>query len=72
MNYCRIISIFNHKGGVGKTRTAINLGKTLPFTNRVLLIDMDSQGNLSQSFGVYHPKSQVVDILIQSGKLNTL
>ena len=48
-----VLSVVNHKGGVGKTTTTINLGKGL--VNRqqsVLLIDMDSQGNLSQSLGI--------------------
>ncbi len=48
-----IIAIANHKGGTGKTTTTINLGVSLANMNfRVLLIDLDSQGNLTYSFGI--------------------
>ena len=63
-----VISIVNHKGGVGKTTTTINLGKALSLLgNRVLLVDMDSQGNLSQCFGVHEPAEQVIDSLLGTG-----
>lgn len=60
-----VISIVNHKGGVGKTTTTINVGKALSLLgNRVLLVDMDSQGNLSQCYGVHEPDEQVIDALL--------
>lgn len=66
----RIISIVNHKGGVGKTTSTINLGKALSLLgNRVLMIDMDSQGNLSQCFGVHQPEEQVIDALLDKRPL---
>lgn len=61
----RCISLINHKGGVGKTTTVINLGKALAILGyKVLMVDMDSQGNLSQCFGVHNPEKQVIESLI--------
>lgn len=49
----RIISILNHKGGVGKTTTAANLSVGLAMQGkRTLAIDLDGQANLSFSFGL--------------------
>jgi chromosome partitioning protein len=68
-----VIALLNHKGGCGKTTTAINLGRALAILGKkVLVIDMDSQGNLSQSLGIDNPEKQVVHSLTNNMPLPTI
>ena len=59
-----IISLLNHKGGVGKTTSAINIGAGLvELGKRVMLIDLDPQANLTLSLGIPRQKSTIYEAL---------
>ncbi|MEM6643131.1 MAG: ParA family protein [Bacteroidota bacterium] len=64
------ISIVNQKGGTGKTTTTINLSVALSnLSHRVLIVDMDPQGNLGYSFGIHEGKN-LVDVLLGEAEVS--
>jgi chromosome partitioning protein len=69
---CRIMTIANQKGGVGKTTTAVNLAAALAqHGSRVLVVDLDPQGNASTALDVDHRTGvpSIYDVLVNDRAL---
>ncbi|MEI6410293.1 MAG: ParA family protein [Bacteroidota bacterium] len=66
-----VISLLNHKGGVGKTTSAINIGAGLvELGKKVLLIDLDPQANLTISLGIPRQRITIYEALRGEGELS--
>src|SRR5215207_9569227 len=64
----RVIAVANAKGGIGKTTTVVNIGAGLALKGaRVLLVDVDAQGNLALALGV-RPRRTLYELLIDGAK----
>lgn len=65
-----VVSLLNHKGGVGKTTSAINIGAGLvELGKKILLVDLDPQANLTISLGIPRQKFTIYEAMRGEGEL---
>jgi chromosome partitioning protein len=72
---CRVITIANQKGGVGKTTTAVNVAASLAMHGaRVLVVDLDPQGNASTALDIDHHSGimSVYNVLVEGEPLSSV
>jgi chromosome partitioning protein len=68
----RVVAVTNQKGGVGKTTTSVNLAASMAATKRrVLLIDMDPQGNATMGCGVNKNQLEASSLDVLMGDVDT-
>ncbi len=68
-----IISISNHKGGVGKTTSTINIGAALhKLGHKVLIVDLDAQANLTHSLGLENEEKNIYKTLTEQVDITPL
>lgn len=64
----RVIAVVNQKGGVGKTTLTVNIGHALALAGkRVTIIDLDPQGHVSASLGIFRPPEKGIDDVLLNG-----
>jgi len=69
----RVLTVANQKGGVGKTTTTVNIGAALAQAGlRVLIVDLDPQGNASTALGIDHHAdvASIYDVLVDGKPLS--
>jgi chromosome partitioning protein len=69
----KVIAVSNHKGGVGKTTTVVNLGASLSrLGKKILLVDLDPQANLSLHLGISSEENNIYTALRGDTKLEPI